>query len=151
MNREGRQRIASGLAAACSVAAFALAAFADENEGDAAVREQFRTAYAAAAIGIETPDGEALRAYVLYPYLREARLERALARAQGPWQPTDDAAAEFLAQAGDTPVALLLRRAWLVSLARRESWEAFLAHYQTAATTPALECQRLNARIARQD
>src|SRR6185436_11907923 len=128
----------------------ALSALADADEGDAAIREQFRAAYAAAAIGVDTAeDGEALRAYVLYPYLREARLERALARAQGPWQPTDDAAAEFLAQAGDAPVALLLRRAWLVSLARRESWEAFLAQYETAAATPALECQRLNARIAR--
>jgi len=154
MKRKGRYRWARalrGLAAACSLSLLALVAFADADEGDAAVREQFRAAYAAAAIGADTADGEALRAYVLYPYLREARLERALARAQGPWQPTDDAAAEFLAQAGDEPVALLLRRAWLVSLARRESWEAFLAQYETAAATPALECQRLNARIAREE
>src|SRR6185503_7319120 len=154
MKREGRYRWARalrGLAAACSLSSLALAAFADADEGDAAVREQFRAAYAAAAIGVDTADGEALRAYVLYPYLRETRLERALARAQGPWQPTDDAALEFLAQTGDAPVALLLRRAWLVSLARRESWEAFLAQYETAAATPALECQRLNARIAREE
>jgi len=154
MNREGRHaqvRALRSLTAACWLSALALAAFADADEGDAAVREEFRAAYAAAAIGVDTPDGEALRAYVLFPYLREARFERALARAQGPWQPTDDAAAEFLAQAGDAPVALLLRRTWLVSLARREQWEAFLAQYETAAATPALECQRLNARIARQE
>lgn len=154
MKREGRYRwcrALRSLAAACWLSSLALAAFADADEGDAAVREQFRAAYAAAAIGVDTADGEALRAYVLFPYLREARLERALARAQGPWQPTDDAAAEFLAQAGDAPVALLLRRAWLVSLARRESWEAFLAQYETAAATPELECQRLDARIAREE
>src|SRR6185312_14886582 len=121
MKREGRHRwvpALRGLAAACWLSSLALAAFADADEGDAAVREQFRAAYAAAAIGVDT---------------------------------TDDAAAEFLAEAGDAPVALLLRRAWLVSLARRESWEAFLAQYETAAATPALECQRLNARIAREE
>ncbi|HET7610084.1 MAG TPA: transglycosylase SLT domain-containing protein [Gammaproteobacteria bacterium] len=154
MKRQGRGswlRAASGLAAACWLSSLALAARADADEGDAAVREQFRAAYAAAALGVETADDEALRAYVLYPYLRAARLDRALARAQGQWHEADDAAAEFLAQAGDAPVALPLRRAWLSSLARRESWEAFLAQYETAATTPELECQRLNARIARQD
>jgi peptidoglycan lytic transglycosylase len=154
MKRQGRGswlRAASGLAAACWLSSLALAAWADADEGDAAVREQFRAAYAAAALGVETADDDALRAYVLYPYLRAARLERALARAQGPWQEADDATAEFLAQAGDAPVAPLLRRAWLSSLARRESWEAFLSQYETAATTPELECQRLNARIARQE
>jgi soluble lytic murein transglycosylase len=144
-------RAACRLAAACWLGSLALAALADADKGDAAVREQFRAAYAAAAVGVETADGEALRAYVLYPYLRAVRLERALARAQGAWHEADDAAAEFLAQTGDAPVALALRRAWLSSLARRASWEAFLAQYEPAAGTPALECQRLNARIARQD
>src|SRR5262245_15073106 len=123
MRKDPRHRSARAVraaAAACGFSWLALAAFADGDEADAAVREQFSVAYAAAALGVDTADGDALRAYVLYPYLREARLERALARAQGTWQPTDDAAAEFLAQAGDAPVALLLRRAWLVSLGRRE-------------------------------
>jgi soluble lytic murein transglycosylase len=96
-------------------------------------------------------DDEALRAYVLYPYLRAARLARALAHAKGAWQEADAATAEFLAQAGEGPVALDLRRAWLASLARRASWEVFLDQYEVAAATPVLECQRLNARIARQD
>src|SRR5262245_21564779 len=127
MKRYGRLRwlrAVSGLAAAGWLGSLAPAAFADADEGDAAVREQFRAAYAAAAIGVETADGEALRGYVLYPYLRAARLERALVRAQGTWHEADDAAAEFLVQTGDAPVALPLRRAWLSSLARRASWEA---------------------------
>ena len=97
----------------------------------------------------ETDDDEALRAYVLYPYLRAARIERALARAQGAWHETDARPPAFLAEAGDAPVARRLRRAWLASLARRASWQAFLEHYDAAAATPALECQQFNARIAR--
>jgi soluble lytic murein transglycosylase len=134
-------------AAAGVVASVAIAASADTEDADA-VREQFRAAYAAATVGADTADDEALRAYVLYPYLRAARLDRALARAQEAWAEADDATAGFLAEAGDEPVALLLRRAWLTSLARRASWEAFLDRYQVAATTPELECVELNARIA---
>jgi soluble lytic murein transglycosylase len=130
-------------------AAATIAASADTADGaEAAVRERFRAAYAAAAVGVETADDEALRAYVLYPYLRAARLERALARAQGAWVDADVATAELVAAAGDAPVGLLLRRAWLTSLARRASWEAFLDQYQVDAATPALECVELNARIA---
>jgi soluble lytic murein transglycosylase len=147
---DGRRRLRAvrALAAACLVACAAVAAAADTEAVDAAVREQFRAAYAAAALGIETADDEALRSYVLYPYLRAARLERALARVQDPWAEADVATAEFLAAAGDVPVTLLLRRTWLTSLARRASWQAFLDQYQVAATTPALECVELNARIA---
>ena len=67
-------------------------------------------------------DDEALRAYVLYPYLRAARLERALARAQGAWHETDVAAAEFLAGDGRRARRAGTRRTWLASLARRASW-----------------------------
>ncbi|HEY3519063.1 MAG TPA: hypothetical protein VGL98_18580, partial [Gammaproteobacteria bacterium] len=138
----------SRLAVAYVVAAAAAAASADTETAEAAVREQFRAAYAAASLGVETVDDEALRAYALYPYLRAARLERALARAQSASHEADDAAAEFLAQAGDAPVASVVRRAWLQSLARRGSWQAFLAQYEEAAATPDLACQQLNARIA---
>ncbi|HVJ29507.1 MAG TPA: hypothetical protein VNA66_04295, partial [Gammaproteobacteria bacterium] len=133
MNKESCQR---WLRRGCRLAAFyvaaaaAVAASADTESTEAAVREQFRAAYAAAGLGVETVDDEALRAYVLYPYLRAARLERALARAQAGSQDADDAAAEFLAQAGDAPVASVVRRAWLQSLARRASWRAFLDEYR---------------------
>jgi soluble lytic murein transglycosylase len=128
------------------------ASASEDDERDAAVRAQFRAAYEAAAVGIETEDDAALRDYVLYPYLRAARIERALARVQGAaWDESDAAAAALVAEHGDAPLARALRRAWLASLARRESWQAFLEHYRANVATPALECQQLNARIALQD
>ena len=153
MKRTDRRRwlhAARGFAAVCGLAAVALGAAAEAQEHDPAVRTQFLAAYAAAAIGIgaDTDDGEALRSYVLYPYLRAARIERALARAQGAWSETDASAEAFLANAGNAPVAQALRRAWLASLARRASWQPFLDHYAAAAATPALQCERLNARLA---
>jgi soluble lytic murein transglycosylase len=154
MNRDECHRWlrAARLAAACVLAASAIAASADTDADDAAARERFRTAYAAAAVGVDAGgDDEELRAYVLYPYLRAARLERSFARAQGAWHETDVATAEFLAQTGEQPVGQALRRAWLASLARRASWEAFLEQYSVGAATPELECQRLNARIARRE
>ena len=147
----GWLRVARGIVAACVLASPAIAAFADTDAEDAA-RERFRAAYAAAAVGVDASgDDEALRAYVLYPYLRAARLESALARAQGAWHETDVATAEVLAQTGEQPVAQALRRAWLASLARREVWDAFLDQYSVDVATPELECQRLNARIARRE
>ncbi len=101
--------------------------------------------------GVVAADDAALRAYVLYPYLRAARIEQALGRAEGVWHDTDVAAAEFLQETGTTPVAQALRRAWLASLARRESWAAFIDHYDPSAATLALECQQFNARIAREE
>lgn len=131
------------------VALVALAAATPSAAADATdARERFRAAYAAAVAG-RAADDEALRDYVLYPYLRAVRIERALEHAQGAWHSTDDAAAEFLATTGEQPAALVLRRAWLASLARRASWGAYLEHYDPAAATTALECQRFNARIAR--
>ena len=101
----------------------AIVASADAAASDPLVREQFRAAYAAAAVGAETEDTPELRSYILYPYLRAARLSHALARAQGAWSDDDAAAAEFLSQAGEGPLALEVRGAWLASLARRASWE----------------------------
>ena len=151
MHRRPWLAVAQGFVAACGLAWAAIAA-AQTEAGVTAVREQFRAAYAAAAIGLDAAgDDDALRAYVLYPYLRAARIERALARAEGSWHEADRAAAGFVAEAGDAPVARALRRAWLTSLARRGSWEAFLDRYDAAAATPALECEYFNARVARKD
>ena len=142
-------RAAPALAAACLLASPAYMAAAQAQPD--AIREEFRAAYEAAVAGVEADaDSEALRAYVLYPYLRAARLGRVLARAEGDWSDADDAAAAFLA-GSEGPIALDVRRAWLVSLARRASWEAFLREYEVDAATPALACEQLNARIARQE
>ncbi len=123
----------------------------DAEARDAALRQQFAAAYAAAEAGLISEDDGALRNYVLYPYLRAARIEAALRRAEGLEHEADAAAAEFLAEVGTAPVALALRRSWLASLARRESWAAFLAAYDATAATTALECQHFNARVARSD
>ncbi|HEY9182984.1 MAG TPA: hypothetical protein VIQ99_07275, partial [Gammaproteobacteria bacterium] len=136
---------AAAITLACAVALPAAAA----EDADAAVREQFRAAYTAASTGLAADDDETLRAYVLYPYVRAARIAHALERAQQAWTETDVATADFLAESGDAPVARALHRAWLASLARRGSWEAFSRHYDGAVATPALECQLFNARIAR--
>jgi soluble lytic murein transglycosylase len=150
MKLHDRNVVAALLAAAvCSGAA---AEPTDADARDAAVREQFAAAYAAASTGAAAADdSEALRAYVLYPYLRAARIEAALRRATGSEHEADAAAGAFLTETRDGPVAESVRRSWLASLARRESWAAFLAHYDGAAVTPALECELLNARIARHE
>jgi soluble lytic murein transglycosylase len=143
-------RAAWSFAAACGLASIAVSATAETEAHDAAARQQFVAAYAAAAVGIgaDADDDAVLRVYLLYPYLRAARIERELRRAQDAWHEADLAAEQFLAEAGDAPVAASLRRAWLASLARRASWQAFLERYDAADADPALECQRFNARIA---
>ncbi|MFS8609701.1 MAG: hypothetical protein LOD94_17180, partial [Gammaproteobacteria bacterium] len=67
-------------------------------------------------------DSENLRAYPLYPYLEAARIAAALARAQDPRTAADAHAEAFLARHADEPVARMLVRARLESLARREQW-----------------------------
>jgi soluble lytic murein transglycosylase len=145
--RRAHRHLARALAAA---AAFLSGGPAAADEG-AALRARFRASYEAAIAGVAHEDDRELRSYVLYPYLRAARLEYALSRAQGTWETADTATAELLVETVGQPLALATRRAWLTSLARRASWAAFLEHYDGAATTPALECQRFNARIARDD
>ena len=58
------------------------AAAAADSDPDAAVRAQFLAALAQAQAGSppNTPDSAALKAYVLYPYLRAARLRARLQR-----------------------------------------------------------------------
>jgi soluble lytic murein transglycosylase len=144
----GGLAVVLGFVTLCSTAA----AQPTETEArDAALRKQFVAAYEAANAGIVAGDDAALRGYALYPYLQAARLERALARAEGPWHETDAATEAFLAEAGRAPVAQALRRAWLASLARRASWAAFIAQFDAATATATLECQYFNARIAEQD
>ena len=98
-----------------------------EADPTAAARSEFMAAYE--RVGTPAPaaaeDSERLRGYVLYPYLQAARL---LTRLEDP-----AAAAEieaFLATHGSAPVARSLRRGWLMSLARREAWEPYLAAYR---------------------
>jgi soluble lytic murein transglycosylase len=124
----------------------------------AAIRQEFAAAYAAATdpAASGAVDSPSLQGYVLYPYIQAARIERALEKAGaapaaipavGAADSADDRALQFLSAHGGEPVALILRRAWLASLARRGQWQALVDHYDPSAATVALECQRLNARI----
>src|SRR5690606_5629012 len=95
-------------------------------------------------------DSERLRAYPLYPYLEAARIAAALARAEGARTPADaEAEAEaFLARHRGEPVARMLHRARLDSLARREAWRAFLDEAASLGDDASLRCVALRARIA---
>ena len=112
---------------------------------DAALRERFRTAYAAAQTGA-TP-GEAddpLRSHVLYPYIEMARLRFRLERGDS----VDDEVADFLRAHADEPVAARLRRPWLASLAERKKWSDFLDALPPQTQDPTLRCHALAAHIA---
>jgi soluble lytic murein transglycosylase len=121
---------------------------ADADDEAAELRTRFRAAYATADANLDVADDIALRGYVLYPYLRTARIEHALASSGRSWNAADDAALELVTEQGAAPVAADLRRVWLASLAQRELWQEFLDHYDPTAATEALECQYWNARIA---
>ena len=73
------------LVALCVVALGSAAAAqrSDVEAREAALRQQFIAAYAAANGGLVTDDDAALRRYILYPYLRAARIDAALRRAEG--------------------------------------------------------------------
>jgi soluble lytic murein transglycosylase len=111
------------------------------------LRTRFRAAYAAAGSSQIAVDDAQLQSYVLYPYLRAARIERALGSAGRVWNAADDAALALVTEQGAAPVAAALRRSWLASLARRGLWPAFVDHYDAAVATVALECQYWNARV----
>ncbi|MFO7286357.1 MAG: transglycosylase SLT domain-containing protein [Gammaproteobacteria bacterium] len=97
-------------------------------------------------------DSENLRAYPLYPYLEAARIAAALARAQDPRTAADAHAEAFLARHADEPVARMLVRARLESLARREQWRELLVAARAASDDDAwLRCVSLRARIALDD
>ena len=126
---------------------------ADSQNADAyaAVRREFRAAYARATAGdTESRDDSAsLKAYPLYPYLVAARIREALRGAPDTLAPADERAASFIAAHSREPVARGLRRAWLDSLARRERWDLFLQAYDESEANDALRCESLDARLAR--
>ncbi|MGH8460469.1 MAG: transglycosylase SLT domain-containing protein [Stenotrophobium sp.] len=112
----------------------------------ATLRAEFHAALVRATAGEATqPDSAALRAYVLYPYLLEARLQQQLKSAPG--AATDAAVQVWLDQYPVLPVARELRRAWLQNLAQRQAWPEFVKAYSADASDPDLRCQQLLARI----
>ena len=131
------------LVAVCALVAPAQSVGADAEE----LRTRFQAAYAAADSTLGAVDDAELEGYVLYPYLRAARIARALAVAERAWSAADDAALSLVTEQGTGPVVAALRRTWLESLARRELWQAFIDHYDPAVANVALECQYWNAGI----
>jgi soluble lytic murein transglycosylase len=131
--------------------ALLLAATLGTAEADpmSAARSEFMAAYqqvGRTAAGPDTPadDSDRLRDYPLYPYLQAARL---LARLDDPAAAADIEG--FLATHGAAPVARPLRRGWLMSLARREAWEPYLAAYlEEVDDSTAARCNTLAARVA---
>ena len=117
----------------------------------AEVRDEFVAALRAVQAGADAgaaADSERLRDYALYPYLEAARLVRALETASGPNAEADAASRAFLDRHGDAPVARAVRRARVVSFARRELWRALLAEIDPGTSDEALRCTALRARIA---
>jgi soluble lytic murein transglycosylase len=140
------------LIAACLVAA-PLAEAQPEADHDEALRNEFRAAYERVQSG-ETQsdrDSEALRSYVIYPYLEAARLGRDLAEAAPEWSGQDQAVEAFLTRHEGEPVTAGLRPGWLENLASRKLWSAFLEHYQARGADTGLRCRYLAARIALDD
>jgi soluble lytic murein transglycosylase len=117
---------------------------------DAALRAEFRAALDAVAQARPPPDSDALRAYLLYPYLDAARLRTALGRvAAGARELTlEKRVHEFLERNDDEPVTRELRRTWLAYLGERKVWAKFLAEAPPAPTDIALRCHALAARLA---
>lgn len=113
-------------------------------------REAFKQAYASVATSpVQEPadDSEALRTYPLYPYLQAARIKRALAEASNEIGVADQRAESFVGYYERDPVGRDLRSAWLGSLALRQQWPTFLAHYREESSNDTLRCHSFTARI----
>ncbi|GAC1620431.1 MAG: transglycosylase SLT domain-containing protein [Nevskia sp.] len=131
------------------LAAFTACAAVTPDDRYLAARTEFMIAYGAATAGLPAPaeDSERLAGYPLYPYLQAARLKRELG-ANPVAADLDARIAEFLAQQGEALAARELRRAWLLSLAERGVWSAFLANYSEGTSDATLRCDALAARLA---
>jgi len=111
---------------------------------DSALRAEFARALNAAEAEREAPEeSAALRDYILYPYLRAARIRSDLRRRPG--AETDAAAAAFVAAHSELPVTRELRREWLTTLAERALWSEFLANDTPPLSDGALRCHRFQA------
>src|SRR5215831_13817958 len=113
------------------------------------VRTQFQRAYSAANTAAGDADSDALRNYILYPYLEQARIRFRLLANEPDANSVDREAAAFLVAHDKEVVSFDLRRTWYPSLARRLEWEALIANYRDV-NDPAIQCSILTGRIALQ-
>jgi soluble lytic murein transglycosylase len=147
-NRFRLARFGSIAALGLLCAVSAQGACADASYVDA--RKAFQDAYARVAANFpdeSAADSEALKSYVLYPYLEAARIRQALSGSPDSLAPVDQLAANFIAAHEQAPVSRGLRRAWLDSLAKREKWGLFIGAFRDAGATDAARCQSFTARI----
>jgi soluble lytic murein transglycosylase len=108
-----------------------------------------RTEFKAAMVRVDAgeasgDDSKVLRAYVLYPYLIAARLQREIRTT--PNSDADARAQKFLATYANWPIARDLRKTLLQSLAQRQNWAAFVADYNPDIADDSLRCQQILAR-----
>lgn len=131
---------------------------AQTQDEHAAVRVEFARAYATelrpgTSIGKAEADSKALRDYILYPYLEQVRLRRAIptnqAAAQPSWEQVDRDAEIFIKAHDREAVAGELRRVWFPTLVQRQQWERLLAVYRDVGD-PDLQCHAFAARVALQ-
>ena len=83
---------------------------------------------------------ESLRDYPLFPYLEYRELRRRLGLL------SDERVEAFLGDNRDTPLAGLMRRAWLDQLARQGRWKSYVKFYQPQHSATR-RCQYLQALI----
>lgn len=138
-------RCAAALALAAPLIASPASAASDTAPSTAIT--EFQTAWQRITNGQpDQPDPPALQKLAIYPYLVAARLSRDLAEPNA--SNVDARVAAFLAAHADEPVTRQLTTNWMQSLARRQAWPEFLAHYVPARANAELQCQRFTALIA---
>jgi soluble lytic murein transglycosylase len=108
-----------------------------------ALRGEFERAYAAAREGRDTADSEALRGYLLFPYVQQARLQHRLLT---PEAGVDAEIEAFLETHDKTAVTNALRPFWYASLAQRQQWERLANNYRDIGDAT-LQCHSLTARL----
>jgi len=111
----------------------------------APARAEFKSAMVRIDAGdISGDDSKSLSAYVLYPYIVAARLQREIRTA--PNADADARTQKFLATYANWPVSRDLRKTLLQSLAQRQDWKSFVAIYNPDIADDSLRCQQLLAR-----
>lgn len=115
------------------------------QDDNVSVRNEFKAAIVRVDAG-ETAgaDSKALSAYLLYPYLLAARLQRELRTAPG--SDADARTQKFLTTYASWPISRDLRKTWLQSFVQRQDWVGFINAYNPDVADDSLRCQQLLAR-----
>jgi soluble lytic murein transglycosylase len=133
------------------------------SDPNTAARHEFMQAYAAVkpsafAAGVvpvvanAAPDSAVLQAYMLYPYLQAARLQRALIASGRDVVALDQSIKAFLLAQKGSLAGRELRKVWLLDLSSRQQWAELVATLPavTAGSTldAELRCILVTAQVA---